>query len=199
MPLEELYFKAYTEDNTAVESPYFRSQLSFLLKDGLQQGDRLQRLLGKPVIAAKAFARFLLPPVVLIKTTKDKYPVQFSAGLGASFNSFKVKGDPTTLTYLVGNYNVEVSPVLEAGVKVYNQRNFGRLFFIFRINAYQYKNTMHFAGYPYSAGSGSTTQFKATVISIPVSFGYQFVRTRELSVSCSAGTTHGYWWIIKKQ
>ncbi|HEY4149461.1 MAG TPA: hypothetical protein VGM41_11050 [Chitinophagaceae bacterium] len=188
VPLEELYFKAYTEDNAVVESPYFRSQLSFLFRDSLKQGDKLQRQLEKVSYNGESLQKvFTFVTSGKIKTAKEKYPAQIFAGLGASFNTFRVKADPSSYDYLVGSYNVDVSPVLEAGIKLYNQRNFGRLFFIFRINAYRYKNTMHFPGYSYSPGSGSTAEFKATVISIPVSFGYQFVRTQELSVSFSVG------------
>ena len=188
-PLKELYFRAYTEDNNVVESPYFRSQLSFLFRDSLKQASRLQNQLEKTTYTAESLTR-LFALVTTGKASggpKEKYPARFFAGLGASFNMFTVKGDQTQMPTIVGNYKTMVSPLVEIGVRLYSQRNYGRLFFTIRANAYKYKNTLHFPGYPYSPNSASDNTFKATVITVPVSAGYQFIHGKNLSVAFSAG------------
>ena len=188
IPLEELYFKAYTEDNKIVESPQFRSQLSVLFPDSLKNSGRLQQQLENTSYTAESIERvFAYVTSSKMKKTRAKYKAQFFAGAGASFNIFHVKGDESQDPSMVGNYNTQLNPVIEAGVKLYHQRNFGRLFFLIRANVYQYSNKMHFPGYVYSPGSGSTTTFKATVISVPASIGYQFVHTKEVTIAFSAG------------
>ncbi len=118
------------------------------------------------------------------KLAGPKYPVQFFAGLGASVNMFSVKGN---VDYINGNYNTQVSPVLEAGLRLFNQRRAGRLFFTLRLNAYQYKSVLHFPGYSYITNSGATTTYQATVIDMPVSLGYKIISQKNLALSFSGG------------
>jgi len=193
IPLKELYYKEYTENGEVVESHVFRDQLFLAFTNHADDNVSLQKKLQPVRYNGKSLARFFtLMTTGKAHNTREKYPARFFVGIGASVNMFFIKDYSNGYGYapyntLPGTYKTQVAPVVEAGVKLYHQRNYGRLFFMFRLSAYHYENSQDSTG-----NSNTANTFKATVLTLPFSVGYKLINTTNASLSFSVGASGLY-------
>jgi hypothetical protein len=180
---EELLYKVSLDEYGGVRpSTVFKVQLIQMLKEYGSEDNRLEsRMEGVTYSSKSLLALFQSITGSLPPKEKRKYPLQVFGGIGISFNKFHVAGDASNVA--AGNYKTQESPVFEIGVKIFNQRNFGRVFVLVRANYYQYKNfSDDVPSPPYQPGF-----FKASVLSFPVSIGYEVIDGSDVKVSASLG------------
>jgi hypothetical protein len=197
-PLRELYYKEYIEynndnngvdNNKVVESPVFKQQLkTFFMPIINTNFDLERRITSTPCSSGGLTNLFAIMTTGKAVKTKRKYPTQVFVGLGESSNTLKV-----TLVNAIGGtgsegaYSTQVSPVFEAGVRLFSQRNYGRLFFMFRANYYQFQNSNKTAD-PFDPTIVKTT-YGSSVLSFPISVGYKFINSPDFSLEGSAGAS----------
>jgi hypothetical protein len=187
--LRELSYKEFLNNGNVVEWPGFRLQLEDLFRPVLQSKPERQRLIDKVAYngprLTDLFSKMSTGKKVV--QAKGKYPAKLFIGLGASANSLKI--GPGSNDYLEkpieGDYPAQTTPLFETGIKLFSQRNYGRLFYMFKADFYHFR--FAHASFDSPSFTNFLVTFKANVLSIPLSIGYKLINNRDLSIDLSAG------------
>lgn len=197
-PLRELSYKEYLINGNAVESFEYRLQLQDFFRPVLEQDPEKQRFIVNVSYSSSSLMDLFSKMLTGRKASgsKNKYPPGVFVGFGASVNSLRV----TTGAGFAGinvldeaaDYPSQSSPLFGAGIKLYSQRNFGRLFFTLRVDYYHFQHAHNFDdAYPGAFIDPHTvTTFKSNVISLPVGVGYKIISSKGLTVDLSAGASY---------
>jgi hypothetical protein len=194
-PLQELSYKEFLNNGTVVDWPGFRLQLEDLFRPILVQKPEKQRLIdnvpyNSPGLA-DLFSRMATGKKAV--SVKGKYPAKVFVGFGSSSNSLKVtagSGSNNISTDEVGNYPSQTSPLFEAGLKFFSQRNYGRFFGTIRADYYHFKHTLEFNDNPGGILTLYTiTTYESNVLSIPIGLGYKILNSEHFSLDLSAGAS----------
>jgi hypothetical protein len=189
IPLKELYYRVLLEEGNVIPSPGFRQQLVDFFADSLLDRPGIRQALENLNYTEQGLVMFFTR-ITTGKRIKirSKYPSQFILGVGASVNYCKVTGtyNPNQTDNIIGTYSTQTSPLFEAGVKLFSQRNLGRGFLMLRLNAYSFDN---FKDFFTSRGEPYRSSFKGFIIGFPISVGYKLVNSSNLSLEFSAGAS----------
>ncbi len=107
-----------------------------------------------------------------LQKLRNNYPPEILVGAGANVNL-------STLEDIYGRYTfhqTNFSPSFEFGLRIYSQRNFGRLFFQPSISVIPLSNSFE----------GDNFKIKATLVNINLGAGYKFMKKSEVSFYAEA-------------
>ena len=106
---------------------------------------------------------------------RNKYSNEILIGIGANENFSSITNSRATYK------QASTSPSFEIGLRIYNQRNFGRLFFQPSISVMSLSNT-------FNEGVDLITPYKtkATLVSVKLGAGYMFLKKSNISVYAAA-------------
>jgi hypothetical protein len=183
--LQELYYKVTVNENgTVIPSSDFKRQLSLILQDLGSQDSLSVRNLEDITYDGDNLADLFRSITGSTKEKKEeRFPMEFFGGAGVSINHFRVT--PGLGISISGNYKTQTSPLLELGIKMFNQRNSGKWFLVARLNYYRFENSNNFTlPLPYQS-----VYFKASVIAFPLSIGYQIIHKSRLRLNASLGVS----------
>jgi len=188
-PLQELFYKEFIQNGEVIESQEFRHQLAAYFSAVLQKNPDELRLIERVVYNSSSLTDLFnkMAGGNIAIHPKMKYPAQVFLGFGASSNRLSVTeggGFSFKPEDEAGDYPSQVSPLFEVGLKLFLQRNYGRLFFVIRTDYYQFKHAHEFDD---NVSFHTITTFKSDVLSFPFGIGYKVINKRNFSLELSAG------------
>jgi hypothetical protein len=197
--MNELYYKEYlaydngTGADNVVQSPLFRQQLGAYFGQILQTDPGLWSRIEHANYTGESLRQlFYAMTKRSVPKVKEEYPAQVFIGFGASFNTLTVSAESMLVDPEIdqkvtsGKYSSQTSALIEAGVKLFSQRNGGRLFFTMRVNYYKFQNKSSDFADTYNYNTYNTI-FKSSVLSFPAGIGYKLVNTPDFSLELAAG------------
>jgi hypothetical protein len=189
--LQELSYKEFINNGNVVEWPGFRLQLEDFFRPILIKDPGRQNLIDNLTYTRSSLTDLFnkMGGEKNSSAVKGKYPAKVFIGFGASSNSLKVtqaSGFAGLFTTMddVASYPSQTTPLFEAGVKFFSQRNYGRLFVMIKADYYQFK---HSAFFDDGGGYHTTTTFKASAFALPIGIGYRLINNPGFSFDLSVG------------
>lgn len=177
--LKELEYYEYIDENSnALQTD---DAYKFYIHDQLQNIDapnkqkEIDNLVYREDALINFFAKILSDKANATEKKRDKYPSEIFGGIG-------VEGKFGTLKHYDGSkvHQTSISPLLEIGMKIYGQRNFGKFFFQPLIAFSFLDNTINDSKNNYKLRN------RATLVSTRLGPGYTFLKKQGISVYASA-------------
>jgi hypothetical protein len=166
--IKELEFYETIENKDIVPFNGYKSFLNDEFSDkniaGLQQ--KINTLSYKENDLINFFADILNDKQHSSENLRNKYPGEILIGIGANQNVATLENNGPYIFH-----RTSVSPSFEFALRIYNQRNFGRIFFQPSINAFSLLSDF----------SKAPAKVKAMVVTFNLGAGYMFVKKPDFS------------------
>lgn len=166
--IKELEYYETIEHNTIVPFDGYKSFLNREFSDKSVAGFqyKLNSLVYKENDLLDFFADVFNDKQHSSEKLRNKYPGEILIGVGANQNVATLENNGPYIFH-----RTSISPSFEFALRIYNQRNFGRIFFQPSINAFSLLSDF----------SKATAKVKAMVVIINLGAGYLFVRKPDFS------------------
>lgn len=171
------HYESIIDNHVSVYDGYkslLNDQLS--AENGIDLNKKLERVNYDETSLVNFLSGMLNDSVSNSEMKRDQYPREYLVGLGAVANVASLDFVNSNALYS----NSSISPVIEIGVRLYNQRNFGKSFFQSVISFSPIKNS-------FKSNGGLNYNLSSSLFSIYLSSGYTFVKNEKLAVYASAG------------
>jgi hypothetical protein len=172
--LKELEYYEAIKDNVAdpfnLYKPYLYKEFNGMGTRGFQH--KLSLLTYKENELINFLADVFKDESHASEKLRNKYPSEILFGIGGNANSGKITNVNGSFSYNQTNF----APSLEFALRIYNQRNFGRLFFQPSLSAMFLKNNFDKDYY----------KIKATMLNVKLGVGYTIIRKSNFSLYAAA-------------
>lgn len=177
--LNELEYYEYIDDNSnALQTDdaykyYILDQLKDV--DAPDKQKEIDNLVYREDALINFFAKILNDKVNATEKKRNKYPSELYGGIG-------VDGKFGSLNHTDGSklHQTGISPLFEIGMRIYGQRNFGKLFFQSLIALSFFDNTIN------DSKNSYILRNSGTLASVRIGPGYTFLKKQGISLYASA-------------
>ena len=168
--LKELEYYETIKDNVADPFNIYKSTLykEFSGKNVRNFQHKLSLLTYKENSLISFLADVCSDQEHVTESSRNKYPTETLLGVGINENSGKVTDLYNRFSYSQSS----IAPSFEIGLRLYNQRNFGKLFFQPTLTLMMLKNSFN----------GGNINVKGTLADVNLGVGYMFLKKEKVSI-----------------